>query len=111
MAKGAHLDELPQLLENKLLKNLNLVGDDGFLINSEGKRVDEEGNLLNEEGARIDAEGNRIDINNNPILEDNVIDNLEFIDDLGVMKDEPQEKPKKTTRGSKRKKVEEPTTQ
>lgn len=97
-------------LENKLLKKLNLVSKDGFLVNGKGERVDEEGNLLNEEGARIDAKGNRIDINNNPILEDNAIDNLEFIDDLGIAKDKPQEEKKKTTtRGSKRKKVEEPT--
>ena len=61
---------------------------------------------------------NRIDINNNPIIEDNVIDTLEFIDDLGVTKESPKEEKKatakeekkKTTRGSRRKKVEDPTT-
>jgi hypothetical protein len=96
-------------LENKLLKKLKLVGKDGFLVNADGQRVDEDGNLLDKEGARIDAKGNRIDINNNPIIEDNVIDDLEFIDDLGTTEDKPEEKPKKTTRGSRRKKVEEPT--
>jgi|TARA_R100000008_G_scaffold86747_1_gene81299 hypothetical protein len=96
-------------LENKLLKKLKLLDDKGFLVNADGKRVDEEGNLLDEDGARIDLEGNRIDINDNPILEDNVIDNLEFIDDLKRTEDKPQEKKRKTTtKGSKGKKAEEP---
>jgi len=105
-------------LENKLLKKLNLLDDKGFLVNKDGQRVDEDGNLLNKEGSRVDTEGNRIDINNNPLIEDNVIDTLEFIDDLGVTKESPKEEKKatakeekkKTTRGSRRKKVEEPTT-
>lgn len=70
------------LIENKLLKKLGLLNEKGQLTNKHGERVDLEGNLLNEEGARIDKDGNRIDINNNPIIEDNVIDTLEFEDDL-----------------------------
>ena len=89
------------LLENKILKKLNLINKEGFLVNSEGHRVDFEGNLLNAEGSRIDKEGNRIDINNNPILDDDTIDNLEFEDDLSKpkeavkAKEEPKEKPKR----------------
>ena len=64
------------LLENKILKKLNLISKDGFLVNSEGHRVDLEGNLLDEEGSRIDKDGNRIDINNNPILDDSTIDDF-----------------------------------
>lgn len=70
------------LLENKILKKLNLINKEGFLVNSKGERVDIEGNLIDEEGARIDTDGTRIDINNNPILGDDTIDNLEFEDDL-----------------------------
>ena len=94
-------------LENKLLKKLNLISEDGFLVNSGGQRVDEEGNLLDEEGARIDDKGNRIDINNNPILNDNALDELEFEDDLGGV---TKEKQKKTPRTTKKKKVEEQPT-
>lgn len=94
-------------LENKLLKKLNLISEDGFLVNSGGQRVDEEGNLLDEEGARIDDKGNRIDINNNPILNDNALDELEFEDDLGGVTKEKQKKPPRTT---KKKKVEEQPT-
>ena len=71
-----------KLIENKLLKRLGLLNEKNELINSEGHRVDAEGNLVDEDGSRIDAEGNRIDINNNPIIEDDVIDTLEFEDDL-----------------------------
>jgi hypothetical protein len=94
-------------LENKLLKKLNLISEDGFLVNSGGQRVDEEGNLLDEEGARIDDKGNRIDINNNPILNDNALDELEFEDDLGGA---TKEKQKKAPRTTKKKKVEEQPT-
>jgi len=90
------------LLENKILRKLNLISKDGFLVNSEGHRVDVDGNLLNEEGARIDKDGTRIDINNNPILDDSTIDKLEFVDDLSPRKakkekEEPtaEEKPKR----------------
>ncbi len=71
-----------KLIENKLLKRLGLLNEKNELVNSEGHRVDAEGNLVDEDGSRIDAEGNRIDINNNPIIEDDVIDTLEFEDDL-----------------------------
>jgi len=71
-----------KLLENRVLSKLGLLNDKGQLINKQGHRVDIEGNLLDAEGARIDKEGNRIDINNNPVLEDDVIDSLEFEDDL-----------------------------
>lgn len=70
------------LIENKLLKKLGLLNEKGQLTNKQGQRVDLEGNLLNEDGSRIDKDGNRIDINNNPIIEDSVIDTLEFEDDL-----------------------------
>lgn len=90
------------LLENRLLKRLNVMNDDNQLINQDGLLVDDEGNLLNEDGARIDKEGNRIDINNNPILDDNIIDELEFEDDSET---EPV-KPAKTTKKSRAKKQE-----
>ena len=101
------------LLENKVLKKLNLLDDKGFLVNRDGHRVDDEGNLINEEGARVDQEGNRIDINNNPIIDDNVINSLEFEDDLApkvpkVTKDATKEKEVKKTSGSRRKKPKEP---
>jgi len=86
---GLHEDFESTLLENKLLKKLNLLDDKGRLVNREGKYVDTEGNLVDEEGNRIDENGNRIDINNNPLIDDDVIDSLEFEDDL-------VETPKKT---------------
>jgi hypothetical protein len=69
-------------LENKILKKLNLLDGKGNLINKQGKRVDFDGNLVDENGARIDENGVRIDINNNPVIEDSVIDTLEIEDDL-----------------------------
>lgn len=79
------------LIENKLLKKLGLLNDKGQLTNKNGERVDLEGNLLNEDGSRIDKDGNRIDINNNPVIDDSVIDTLEFEDDLSDQ-DEVEEK-------------------
>ena len=81
------------LIENKLLKKLGLLNEKGQLTNKNGQRVDLEGNLLNAEGSRIDKDGNRIDINNNPIIDDTVIDSLEFEDDL-----EENEVEEKTTK-------------
>ena len=69
-------------MENRVLNKLGLLNDKGQLTNKQGHRVDIEGNLLDKEGARINKEGGRIDINNNPVLEDNVIDSLKFEDDL-----------------------------
>ena len=86
------------LLENKILKKLNLINKDGFLVDSQGRRVDIDGNLLDEEGARIDENGQRIDINNNPILDDSVIDSLEFEDDLSPKKEEEKPKRKRTAK-------------
>jgi len=91
-----------KLIENKLLKRLGLLNEKNELVNSEGHRVDAEGNLVDEDGSRIDAEGNRIDINNNPIIEDDVIDTLEFEDDLHkepvpVEKTKPKRKRKTKT--------------
>lgn len=89
-----------KLIENKLLKRLGLLNEKNELVNSEGHRVDAEGNLVDENGSRIDAEGNRIDINNNPIIEDDVIDTLEFEDDLHktpVEKEKPKRKRKTKT--------------
>lgn len=80
-----------KLIENKLLKKLGLLDDEGHLTNKKGQRVDLDGNLLNENGARIDKDGNRIDINNNPIIEDSVIDELEFEDDLTLEQEESKE--------------------
>jgi hypothetical protein len=77
-----------KLIENKLLKKLGLLDDEGHLTNKKGQRVDLDGNLLNEDGARIDENGNRIDINNNPIIDDAVIDDLEFEDDLDSTQEE-----------------------
>jgi hypothetical protein len=71
-----------KLIENKLLKKLGLLNDKGQLTNKHGQRVDLDGNLLNDDGARVDKDGNRIDINNNPIIDDEVIETLEFEDDL-----------------------------
>ena len=98
------LDENYQdsFIENKLLKKLNLLNDKGQLVNRQGQRVDVEGNLLDEEGARIDADGNRIDINNNPLLDDSVVDELEFEDDLAE-DIEKEEKPTKKSRTSAKK--------
>ena len=103
-AYGLEEDFEDKLIENKLLKKLGLLNDKGQLTNKNGHRVDLEGNLLDKDGSRIDKDGNRIDINNNPILEDNVIDSLEFEDDLG---DETEEtKPVKRTKASSTKKKE-----
>lgn len=92
-------DFASSFLENKLLRKLNLLDDKGFLVDRQKRRVDEDGNLIDEEGARIDSEGRRIDINNNPIIEDDSLDNLEFIDDLSL-----EEEPVKTTPKPRRKK-------
>tara|TARA_A100001201_G_scaffold27912_1_gene30513 strand:- start:1428 stop:2324 length:897 start_codon:yes stop_codon:yes gene_type:complete len=81
-AYGLEEDYEDKLLENRVLGKLGLLNKKGQLVNKQGQRVDIEGNLLNDEGARIDKDGNRIDINNNPVLEDDVIDSLEFEDDL-----------------------------
>lgn len=91
------------LIENKLLKKLNLLNDKGELVNREGKRVDVDGNLLDDDGARVDADGNRIDINNNPVIDDSVIDELEFEDDLAEEKAKektPKRKPRSRTKKS-----------
>ena len=89
--------------ERDLLGALGLLNDKGQLVNRQGQRVDVEGNLLDEEGARIDADGNRIDINNNPLLDDSVVDELEFEDDLAE-DIEKEEKPPKKSRASAKKK-------
>lgn len=94
-----------KLIENKLLKKLGLLNEKGQLTNKDGQRVDLEGNLLNSDGARIDKNGNRIDINNNPVIEDDVIDSLEFEDDLGEETTE-EEKPVKKSKASSAKKKE-----
>jgi len=105
-----------KLIENKLLKKLGLLNDKGQLTNKNGQRVDLEGNLLNSEGARIDKNGNRIDINNNPVLEDEVIDTLEFEDDLNdedeseseevIAKEVPETKKSKASSTKKKEVVE-----
>jgi len=94
------------LIENKLLKKLGLLNDKGQLTNKHGQRVDLDGNLLNEEGSRIDKDGNRIDINNNPLLNDDVIDTLEFEDDLEDEQVEENKVAKKKPRASSTKKTE-----
>ena len=88
------------LIENKLLKKLGLLNDKGQLTNKQGQRVDLDDNLLNEDGSRIDKDGNRIDINNNPIIEDSVIDTLEFEDDLEGSSVEENEQDKKESHAS-----------
>jgi hypothetical protein len=97
------------LIENKLLKKLGLLNDKGQLTNKAGQRVDIDGNLLNEDGSRVDKDGNRIDINNNPIIEDDVIDTLEFEDDLTEDADEIKVSKKKSRASSTKKDVEEAT--
>lgn len=94
------------LIENKLLKKLGLLNEKGQLTNKNGQRVDLDGNLLNEEGARVDKDGNRIDINNNPLLDDEVIDTLEFEDDLEDEQVEESKTAKKKPRASSTKKPE-----
>lgn len=81
-AYGLDDDFEDKLIENKLLKKLGLLNDKGQLVNREGQRVDLEDNLIDENGSRIDKDGKRIDINNNPVLDDAVIDELQFEDDL-----------------------------
>jgi hypothetical protein len=81
-----------KLIENKLLKKLGLLNAEGQLTNKKGQRVDLDGNLLDEQGSRIDKDGNRIDINNNPVIDDSIIDDLEFEDDLSVDQEESKEK-------------------
>jgi len=92
-----------KLIENKLLKKLGLLNDEGYLTNKHGQRVDLDGNLVNEEGARIDKDGNRIDINNNPVLEDSVIETLEFEDDLDSTEIENEEEEVKDVKEKKTK--------
>lgn len=99
-----------KLLENRVLKKLGLINEKGDLVNREGKRVDVDGNLLDDEGARIDKDGNRIDINNNPVIDDDVIETLEFEDDLleGAVEDnKPEKKPRTSSakRTTKKKEV------
>lgn len=91
-------------LENKLLKKLNLLDDKGFLVDRQKRRVDEDGNLIDDEGGRINEAGVRIDINNNPIIEDDNLDSLEFVDDLSL-EEEPVKKP---TRSKRKKPTESP---
>lgn len=110
-AYGLEEDYEDKLIENKLLKKLGLLNDKGQLTNKHGQRVDLEGNLLNEDGARIDKDGNRIDINNNPVIEDDIIDTLEFENDLEDSTVEEQSVSKKSTSSKAKKKelVEEQT--
>lgn len=103
-AYGLEEDFEDKLIENKLLKKLGLLNDKGQLTNKQGQRVDLEGNLLNDDGARIDKDGNRIDINNNPVIDDSVIDTLEFEDDLDGDKTEEEQPVKKTKASSAKKK-------
>ena len=84
-----------KLIENKILKKLGLLDEEGHLTNKKGERVDLDGNLLNSDGARIDKDGNRIDINNNPIIDDSVIDDLTFEDDLETVEEEEEEEEEK----------------
>lgn len=92
------------LLENRLLKRLNALNDENQLVNTEGQRIDIEGNLLDEFGARVDKDGNRIDINNNPIIDDNIIDELEIEED-----DVEEKKPATKPRARAKKKQVQPT--
>lgn len=100
-----------KLIENKLLKKLGLLNSKGELTNKSGQRVDLDGNLLDETGARIDKDGNRIDINNNPVLSDDVIDSLEFEDDLEDATVEEKTATKKPRTSSAKKKVVEDKTE
>jgi hypothetical protein len=97
------------LIENKLLKKLGLLNEKGQLTNKQGQRVDLEGNLLDGDGARIDKDGNRIDINNNPVIDDNVIDALEFEDDLDEDEEEEKVVKRKQRVSSAKKEVSETT--
>lgn len=77
------------LIENRLLRKLGLLNEDGRLVDKQGRLVDTEGNLVNENGFRVNEEGERIDINNNPLIDDDVIDTLEFEDDLSPEESTP----------------------
>jgi len=103
-AYGLDEDFEDKLIENKLLKKLGLLNKKGQLTNKHGQRVDLVGNLLNEEGARVDKDGNRIDINNNPVIDDSIIDTLEFEDDLGENEVEEKSTTKKSRSSSAKKK-------
>jgi hypothetical protein len=100
-----------KLIENKVLKKLGLLNDKGELTNKHGQRVDLDGNLLDETGARIDKDGNRIDINNNPVLSDDVIDALEFEDDLDEISVEEVSVSKKPRASSAKKRAVEDKTE
>lgn len=106
-AYGLEDDYENKLLENKVLSKLGLLNKKGELVNKSGQRVDLDGNLIDDQGARIDKDGNRIDINNNPLIEDSVIEELEFEDDLeGAAKDT---KPVTKTRASSSKRAKKKT--
>lgn len=92
-AYGVDVNYHLNFVENKVLKRLGLINEDGELVDKKGRRVDSEGNLVDENGARIDEEGNRIDINNNPIIDDSALETLEFEDDLS--EDPPSKKSRK----------------
>ena len=97
---GVDEDFESKFLENKILKKLNLLDGDGFLVNTDGKRVDNDGNLIDEDGARINEKGERIDINNNPLIDDDIIDSLDFEDDLPKSKKIEKPEVKKAKRKS-----------
>lgn len=103
-AYGLEEDYEDKLIENKLLKKLGLLNDKGQLTNKSGQRVDLDGNLLDDDGARIDKNGNRIDINNNPVIEDDVIDTLEFENDLEDIETGERSVAKKSTPSKAKKK-------
>lgn len=101
-AYGLDTDFSSNLIENRLLKRLGLMDESGNLVNKQGRRVDIDGNLIDENGARIDENNNRIDINNNPVIDDSVIDTLEFEDDLSTQESPIKEEVVKTRRASKK---------
>ena len=71
-----------RFIENRVLRKLNLLNEKGELVNISGDRVDSNGNLVDANGARVSKDGTRLDINNNPLVDDSVIDELAFEDDL-----------------------------
>lgn len=97
-------DNLP---ENQFLKKYGLVNDDlslidpndGFTVDTDGKRIDEEGYYLNDDGKRVDREGNIV-------LEDGNYELVEYENDL--VKSKPKRK-KRTTKKVEPKPETEPT--
>jgi len=87
------------LPENKFLTKFGLVNDElslidpneGYTIDTEGRRIDEEGYYVNDEGHRVDKEGNLL-------TEDGGYELTEYENDLVIAKPKAKRTTKKTTK-------------